>query len=229
MSFYSYLIQQITCARSWFSLHFFAIVYTALFGIKWYRINDIVWTFPPGDIIILKYDKNINFVFSPTHINEAVRLAEIRFVSCCRKPLLVVNIFWVFRSNCVTSFHSFRENNSNTTTCVIQAPHLFKRYCNMFFQPLIQYSQSASDGILLDIATIGTKWSVKKRKKKKVNIPHFLSCCLGCFTWTVFDSFSPPRCTRVHSRGPMNKNAMATKRIERKSPLRAVSDFPFLP
>lgn len=54
-------------------------------------------------------------------------------------------------------------------------------------------------------------------------------CCLGSFTWTVFDSLSPPRCTRVHSGGPMNKNAMSTRREERKSPLRAVTDFPSPP
>lgn len=94
-----------------------------------------------------------------------------------------------------------------------------------------EYLQLASNAILL-----------KKRKKKsqvisrassslvKGNISHFLPlCCLGSFTWTVFDSLSPPRCTRVHSGGPMNKNAMSTRKEERKSPLRAVSDFPFLP
>lgn len=65
-----------------------------------------------------------------------------------------------------------------------------------------------------------------KGKKTKKNLSRFLTlCCLGSFTWTVFDSLSSPRCTRVHSGGPMNKNAMTTKREERKSPLRAVSGF----
>lgn len=62
------------------------------------------------------------------------------------------------------------------------------------------------------------------------NIPHFLLFrCRGRFTWTVFDSLSLPRRTRVHSGGPMNKNAMSRKKIEQKSPLRVVSDFPLSP
>lgn len=56
--------------------------------------------------------------------------------------------------------------------------------------------------------------------------PFLPRCCLGSFTWTVFDSLSPQRCTRLHFGGPLNKNAMSTKWIERKSPLGAVSDIP---
>lgn len=59
--------------------------------------------------------------------------------------------------------------------------------------------------------------------KKAPSLPR---CCLGSFTWTVFDSLSPQRCTRLHFGGPLNKNAMSTKWIERKSPLGAVSGIP---
>lgn len=92
-----------------------------------------------------------------------------------------------------------------------------------------QYALSATHMSIYSELLMGSrKCSEKKKRKKKLS--HFrILYCLGSFTWSVFDSLSPPRCTRVHSGGPMNKNAMTTKREERKSPLRAVSDFSFLP
>lgn len=91
-----------------------------------------------------------------------------------------------------------------------------------------EYLQLASNGIFAKKG--GKLISGASSSFVKRNISHFLPfSCLGSFTWAVFDSLSPPRCTRVHSGGPMNKNAMSTRKEERKSPLRAVSDFPCLP
>lgn len=98
------------------------------------------------------------------------------------------------------------------------------------FSHLHEYLQLASNGILPQKRKGSKLISRASSTLGKRNISHFLPfCCRGSFTWTVFDSLSPPRCTRVHSGGPMNKNAMSTRKEERKSPLRTVSDFPFLP
>lgn len=103
-----------------------------------------------------------------------------------------------------------------------------------------EYLQLASNGISRrqerSRAISGASSSLVERRIRDIFLLFFFFffnflplCCLGSFTWTVFDSLSPPRCTRVHSGGPMNKNAMSTRREERKSPLRAVTDFPSSP
>lgn len=93
-----------------------------------------------------------------------------------------------------------------------------------------EYLQPASNGILPQKKKRGQQISRASSSLVKRNISHFFTILLsGEFHMDCFDSLSPPRCTRVHSGGPMNKNAMSTRKEERKSPLRAVSDFPFLP
>lgn len=92
------------------------------------------------------------------------------------------------------------------------------RNCAIFYQERACYFLSHP----LNIA-------VKKKKKTsddqrscrlcisfKKRAPFLPWCCLGSFTWTLSDSLSPPRCTRLHFECPLNKYAMSPKWIERK-------------